>query len=428
MSRHPPRMIAGRMTGPTPAQRRPEPRRVGKWCAFGGISLSFFFLNAATFTSLGVVLFTMGADLHWSMTSAGLSFTVLGLACGLSSPLAAVVMVRIGGRGSLCIGASLLTAGFLIASVCQSLWLFFAAMVCLGVGFTLSANVPGVYLLAGWFGRGSSRIIGYYFMLGAFGAAFGPPVVSAIVQGAGWRAHWQLMAAVAAAIGSVCFVLVRDPTSVRGAPIAAGPGTAATGSWTPRQAMLTPQFILVCASQIMTMACVTTNSSALVAHLVRMGASQTAAAFVLSAGATTATLVKGGSGRLCEIVSPSLLLAGGLVLQAVGCAMLAIAHTPALQYGSALAFGTGWGLGIVACTIVPLRYFGDETGARILAVAALLTTVAAAGPVAAGLIADRTGSYAPIYNIYAGLLLMLAIPVTLMRAPRASLGMSTVPG
>ena len=415
------------MTGLTRRHQRPEHRQVGKWCAFGGISLSFFFLNAATFTSLGVVLFTMGADLHWSMTSAGLSFTVLGLACGLSSPLAAIAMVRLGGRGSLCVGAALLTAGFLIASVSQSLWLFFAAMVCLGVGFTLSGNVPGVYLLAGWFERGSSRIIGYYFMLGALGAAFGPPVVVAIVRSAGWRAHWQLMAAVAAAIGGVCFLLVRDPAGVRAVPMA-GPRTDAMAPWTPRQAMLTPQFMLVCASQIMTMACVTTNSSALVAHLVRMGASQTAAAFVLSAGAITATLVKGGSGRLCEIVTPSLLLAGGLVLQAVGCALLAIAHTAPLQYGSALAFGSGWGLGIVACTIVPLQYFGAETGAKILAVVALLTTVAAAGPLAAGMIADRTGSYAPIYNIYAGLLLVLAIPVTLMRAPRPALGLSAVPG
>jgi cyanate permease len=58
------------------------------------------------------------------------------------------------------------------------------------------------------------------------------------------------------------------------------------------------------------------------------------------------------------------------------------------------------------------------TGAKILSVVALLTTLAAAGPLAAGMIADHTGSFSPIYDIYAVLLLILAVPVVMMRAPR----------
>ena len=34
-------------------------QRLSKWLVFGAVSLAFFFLNLATFTSLGVVLFTM---------------------------------------------------------------------------------------------------------------------------------------------------------------------------------------------------------------------------------------------------------------------------------------------------------------------------------------------------------------------------------
>src|SRR5258708_22411882 len=68
--------------------------RVNKWLAFSAVSLAFFFLNLSTFTSLGVVLYTMVAELHWTMTAAGFSFSVLGLACGLSSPLPAVCLKR----------------------------------------------------------------------------------------------------------------------------------------------------------------------------------------------------------------------------------------------------------------------------------------------------------------------------------------------
>ena len=232
----------------------PPPAR--KWCAFGGAALVFFFLNAATFTSLGVVLFTMGADLHWSMTYAGLSFTALGLSCGLSSPLAAIAMTKLGGRGSLGLGATLLAIGFAIASMAQTLAVFFVAMLFLGIGFTLSGNIVGVYLIAGWFRRRTAAIIGYYLMLGALGAAFGPPLVESIVRNFGWRTHWQIMAIVAAAIAAICLLIVRDTDNPRDTPIdiAADDIPAETG-WSYRHAILTPQFLLVCAAMIMTMCC-----------------------------------------------------------------------------------------------------------------------------------------------------------------------------
>jgi cyanate permease len=43
--------------------------------------------------------------------------------------------------------------------------------------------------------------------------------------------------------------------------------------------------------------------------------------------------------------------------------------------------------------------------------------VAAVGPIAAGLIADNYGTFAPIYVIYAGLMIVLSIPIFLMQRP-----------
>ena len=61
-------------------------------------SLAFFFVTATTFTSLGYVLYTMVAELSWSKAAAGLSFSLLGLACGIASPLPPVLMKMIGTR------------------------------------------------------------------------------------------------------------------------------------------------------------------------------------------------------------------------------------------------------------------------------------------------------------------------------------------
>lgn len=402
---------------------------------FGATSLVFFFLNLATFTSLGVVLYTMVAELHWSMTAAGFSFTFLGLACGLSSPLPTLSIKWIGGRATLCLGAVLLVLGFLLASVSDSLALFYLAMVFLGVGYSLAGNVPSIYLIAGWYARGSARMIGFYFMLGALGAAFGPPIVEALVSGSGgWRGYWRTMALAAALIGIVCLALVREARVPSAAP-ADGPAenfdaAEETGreEWSPRQAILTPQFLLVSAAMAATMACVTTNSSVTVSHLVKLGATPSGAAFVLSAIAITATAVKGIAGRLCEKIAPPFLLSAGLVLQALGCLILGVASTPLLQYGSAVIFGTGWGLAYVSATVVLLEYFGVLTGSKILSIVWLLTTIAAAGPMLAGMIADRYGTFAPIFDLYAGMLLIIAVPIFLMREPAEQPSLSPAAG
>lgn len=411
-------------------------QRLNKWLVFGAVSLVFFFLNLSTFTSLGVVLYSMVAELHWSLTAAGFSFAFLGLACGLSSPLAALAMKWFGGRTTICFGSVLLLLGFFIASVSHSVLMFYGAMVFLGVGYSLAGNVPAIYLISGWFERGSARIIGLYLMLGALGAAFGPPIVEAIVSGSGgWRGHWQVMAITAAAVGAVCFALVRDAkprltadasAEERSTGIAKTGIAAATG-WSPKQAVFTPQFRLIAAAMAATMFCVTTNSSVAVNHLVKLGATPNAAAYVLSAIAITATIVKAVAGRMCENIAPKYIVAAGLVLQAVGSLMLAFADTTVLQYASALIFGTGWGFTYVAGTVVLLDYFGGTTGSKILSIVWFLVSVAAAGPIAAGMIADRYGTFAPIFILYAGMLSVLAIPIFMMRRPVGQASISAPP-
>ncbi len=407
-----------------------------KWLVFGAVSFAFFFLNLATFTSLGVVLYSMVAELHWSFTAAGFSFSFLGLACGMSSPLPALTMKWFGGRVTVCIGAVLLILAFYLSSISHTLLMFYIAMTFLGIGYSFAGNVPAVYLISGWFGRGSARIIGLYLMLGALGGAFGPPIVRAIVTTTGgWRGHWQVMTATAAFVGIVCFILVRDPKAAPAsalgdlldAPANGGKtGIASSSEWSPRQAVFTPQFMLIAAAMTATMFCVTTYSSVAVNHLVNLGATADGAAFVLSAISISATVVKAFAGWMCEKMSPTLIAAAGLLLQAAGTIILGFADSSALQFGSAILFGTGWGLTYVAGTVVLLDYFGGPVGSRILSIVWLLVSVAAAGPAAAGMIADRYGTFSPIFVVYAVMLICLSVPIFLMRRPIFSTSASRV--
>lgn len=385
------------------------------------VSLVFAFDSGATFSSLGVVLFTMAKDLGWSHADAGMSFSLLGLACGLSSPVPPWLMRRIGTRATVTLGVAVLATGALLASVTQNLWTFYAATVLLGTGFTLSGNVPAIFLLASWFPQRSARMIGLYLMLGALGGMVAPPLAQTMLGASGnWRVHWLALAIIAAVMTVICYVLIRNPPGEMharsSAVIAAERDKAAESS---KAAQRSPQFILITLAYIAITASATTMHSATVAHLDQLGITRIVAAFLLGIVGASSALSKGAGGWLGELVSSRRLLIAALALAALGMLLLGHAETALMGYAFAICFGLGWGGTYVATHVLLVEAFGRPLSASLLSAAHLWSTIATAGPFLAGLVADRFGSFAPIFWFYAASLVALTIAVALLRMPGA---------
>jgi MFS family permease len=390
-----------------------------RWWVLAAVMVSFFFLNASTFTSLGVALHRMAADMHWSQTAAGFSFSLLGIACGLSSPLPAVLLRHIGARWTITLGGVTLMTGFMLAAASHGLIAFYLAMVLLGVGYSLAGNVPAVYVIAAWFPQTTPRTIGVYLMAGASGAIVGPPLVQVIIAASGgWRTHWLVMAVAAAAIGAVSFLCVCDPAAdaTRDGKTLQSGWTVDHG-WTSREAMMTPQFVLVAASVALNLACVTTIHGIAVNHLTQLGATEVVAAFGLSMMAVAATVAKGIAGAVCERVPARALLAAGAALQALGMTVFAFADSSISIATFALIFGVGWGISYLAANVLLLEYFGRDTGSQLLAMTYMFSTIAAAGPLVAGATADHFGTFAPVFYLLAVLLAIIAVPIAAMGKP-----------
>lgn len=379
---------------------------------FVAASAAFCFVNATTFTSLGVALYAMSAELHWSQAAAGFSFSLLGLACGLASPLPMLVVLRVGGRATLCLGGLLLASGFALASASPGIGSFYAAMLLVGAGYTFAGNIPAIFLLSDWFTRRTAPVIGLYMMSGALGSTAGPPLVAWLVTLAGgWRGLWRVLALGAVGVALLCLALVRDPPVTQAA-------SGTVGRQTLWRAMRTRAFLLVAGAVAMTMTALTTIDSIAMPLLSGYGTGPAAIPFVLSALALVDALTRGVAGRLCERFAPGRLLGAGLAFQAAGCLALIVAVSPPLQYGAALLDGIGCGLAFVASSLVLLQEFGQRAGSELLSAVWLISTLAAAGPLAAGLVADRTGSFAPILVLYA--IMLLGLGWALSVAPRAA--------
>ena len=392
-------------------------------------SLGFFFVTATTFTSLGYVLYTMVADLGWSQAAAGMSFSFLGLACGLSSPLAPMMMKWIGTRLTMFLGGVVLGAGFLLAATVQGILVFFVATTFMGVGFSLIAPSPAVYLLATWFPKTASRMIGFYFMAGAFGGVVGPLVVGAIVSTTGsWRVHWMVMSIAAFVVGLVSLATIKDAVPVTAVSDVKNAGLAETAAdtevapWTVRQALMSRSFLLLALAMMVVQTVVTTMHSSLVAHVASLGQGPTPGALAMSLLALMGTLTKGVTGALSEKVSPKLLLVWGLALQGAAMVLLSFSVVPGWAYVAALLFGIGWGLSWLSAHVLLLRYFGGAIAGDMVAMATMATTFAVLGPLVAGWSADNTGSFVPVFLIFAGLLALTVVITALLLRPPAPRG------
>ena len=296
----------------------------------------------------------------------------------------------------------------------DSLALFTVAAGLVGIGFSLVANTPSIYLIAGWYGARAPRMIGIYMMLGTLGGAVGPPVAQAFVAGGGWRSYWVAMAALALALGGVCAVAIREPP-------AHGPAAPAREVPGYRRTVRSPQFAILALAMVAVQTCIVTVSSVTASHFARHGWPAGFAAQVLGLQGLVGTLATGCSGWLTERCDPRRMLAVGLLATACGMLLLAFGRSTVAACTFVGLFGAGWSVSCLAVTVLLVQYFGRQAGTAALAAIWMLAGAAAAGPAGAGYVADRTGSFAPMLCGLGLLLLPAALAALSLRAPRERL-------
>jgi MFS family permease len=374
----------------------------------GAVSAIFLFAGATTFNSLGVALFAMQAEFHWSEAEAGGGFLALGLSCCCLSMVSVALLARIGGRWTCVAGCLALCTGFLVAAATTNLVTIYAAAVILGLGYTLCANTPGIFLVAGWFGTRAPRMIGLYLTIGTLGGAIGPPAVQFLAAYGGWRFYWLVMAAIAAGLAAFCAMAIREPPPAVAHPDAPAaeifPGARAT--------LLSVHFRVIAAAMVITQLALLTVSGVAPAHLVAMHWPEGAGAQFLGAQGLIGTLGTGCAGWCAHRVHPRTMQAASLVALGSGVGLLAHATSTPVLAAACLAFGLGWSVACVAITLYLIRLFGPRSGTTALSAVWTLSGFATAGPWAAGLWADRAGGFSQPLWVLAVLPLLL-VPATL---------------
>ena len=406
--------------------------RTHPWITFTALSLLFFLVSAGSFNSLGVVLPAMVRELHWNWKQAGLGFTLLGVACGLTSVAAAASIRRIGVRATLLAGGAMLAVGFAALAMAHSVLTYLIGTSLIGIAFSFSTTVAGTHVLTAIFKR-RSTVIGAYFTIGTLGGVAGPLVYVAIVPHGGWRAYWWLYVAAAAVLA--VFAAVTSPDRIVHATEDAtppGPGEliAGLGAWTVRRALATSQYYVIVGGYTMFLLINTTAHGFAVEHLIERGVSQTAGAAMLSIEALIGAGVSVVGGVIGEKIRPKTLLIACLIGSIVGMAGLGLAHGYAMMAVYALGVGIGYGLSFVSSTMLLLTYFGRRAYLELYSIMCLISTIAALGPAVGGWARDTLGSFEGVFYLTALAGLVMLAATLLMRpaslAPAAGAGAAKV--
>jgi MFS family permease len=330
---------------------------------------------------------------------------------------------RWGPRIVIASGGVLLGAGLAGMSAVTALWqpyVLYGAVAALGMS---TAYVPCNATVVRWFVRRRGLAVGVASAGGSVGAFVLPPVALWLVSALGWRrAYLVFGAAIFLALTGVACVMRRDPESLGLHPDGAAPAApaGAFGGWTVREAVRLREFWMLFSVFGLSWTAIFIPLVHLVPLARDLGIEPLRAAILVSALGIAAVAGRLVMGWLSDRVGRRPILAVALAAQAVSFLALGRAATLPALAGATLLFGFSYGTVSVIFPAMVADFFGRaHAGSLVGLVFGLAGPTAALGPVGAGWIYDRLGSYAVACWISAAANLVALALLAFARAPRA---------
>jgi MFS transporter, OFA family, oxalate/formate antiporter len=407
----------------SPGARPGPPRFFHGWIVVMGAFL-ILFMAYGTQYAFGVFFAALIDEFGWSRASLSGVFSLYAFTYAAFALVSGRLTDRWGPRAVIAAGGVLLGLGLIAMSRVTALW---QPYVCYGLVAALgmsTAYVPCNATVAKWFTRRRGLAIGLASAGGSLGTFALPPVAHVVVSRLGWR--WAYVAfgvAVLLALNALAVLMRRDPESIGLGPDGdARPrgATARPEGWTPGRAMRTRAFWLLFAVFSATWIPVFVPLVHLVPMARGLGVPPLLAATLVSALGGAALVGRLLMGSASDRIGRRAALAVALALQVAAFVGFAVARDLPALYAASLVFGFSYGAGSTLFPAAVADYFGREQAASLAGLLfALAGSMAAWGPLAAGFIYDRAGSYQLAWWLSAGFNALALLLLAFARPPAA---------
>jgi OFA family oxalate/formate antiporter-like MFS transporter len=331
----------------------------------------------------------------WSRAFFSLLVATAPLAAGLASPVIGSLIDRYGERRIMIAGATMVGLSFITLSQANSAATFFVIFVVLGLGITASTIIPTALVITNWFREQRGVALGIAFAGIPLGGTAITIFANHIVQRRGFRTGYAAMAIpiLFVVIPLLTLFMRKPPAGEKTRGVSDTMGTALPG-FEVTEAVRTRSFWMIAIVEVFFATAGVGLRVHLVPFLTGIGYSPTLAAEVLAAMFALSAIGTFAIGPLADRLGGRVTLSLIFLVSAGGIAALLGASHLIAAVAFLLIFGL---LGETPSAILPLALsesLGVKRRGTLLGLQALFRTLGfAAGPVIAGRIFDRSGSY-----------------------------------
>jgi MFS transporter, OFA family, oxalate/formate antiporter len=357
-------------------------------------------------------------DFGWKRSDTSWVFTIAVLTFAATFIVGGKLQDRRGPRPAAFIGAVLVSLGFFLTSMTNSLtflFIVFGVIVGAGNGFGYSTPMP---VASKWFPDKRGLVVG--IMVGGYGAssAILGPLATSMIASIGWRSTFQVLGVAFLLMGLLATWLMKNPPTGYQPAGWTPPAAASRRDFTTSEMLRTPQFYLLWVAYCLGTTAGLMAISQMVPFARSAGLSAAVAAFALTAGAFGNAGGRILSGWLSDTVGRLTTLRIMVLTSAITMPLLfAFREDVTLFYllVAAVYWCYGTQLSVFASTTADLygtKNLGVNYGVLFTAWGAAGTL----GPLVAGRVFDATKSYQ--YAFYAaGVLALVAFASLLLAKP-----------
>ena len=351
-----------------------------------------------TMFSLPVLLRPISEDTGWSTTGVSTAMTIGFLALAFASMVWGGLSDRFGPRVVVLAGSALLAASMAVASQASSL-IEFQLVFGLVVGAATAAIfAPMMACVTGWFETQRSLAVS----LVSAGMGMAPmtmsPLAAWLVTDYDWRTTMLILAAIAAAIMIPAALLVRRPPALQSANAGPSASMEAAPEMSVRQAVRTPQFIILLLTNFF---CCATHSGPIfhtVSYAITCGIPMIAAVTIYSVEGLAGMGGRIAFGFMGDRFGAKNILVIGLLLQAFGVLSYVFVNQLTGFYTVAVMVGFIYAgvmplYAVIARENFPLKMMGTVIGGTAMAGSLGMAT----GPLLGGLLYDNFATYSWLY-------------------------------
>jgi sugar phosphate permease len=379
----------------------------GWWIVAAGFGIEAL-IGALMFHAYGAYVVLLREEFGWSKTLLSAAFAMSRAESGILGPVQGWLTDRFGPRVLIRIGMIVFGLGFMLFSQIGSPLAFFATFFLMALGSSLGGYLPVTVAIVNWFRRRRALALS----ISATGMAMGGFLVQIVVVALsrfGWR--WTAFASgvLVLVLGLPIAQLIRHRPELYGEhpdgdrssndPLSASArsrtAVALPADFTPREAIRTRAFWCISIGHGTALLVVSAIMVHLIVHVTeRLGYSLRQAAAVvalMTAVQITGQLTGGWAG---DRWSKRLICVGCMLAHATALLLLAAATAFWMVMAFAILHGLAWGIRGPLMGALRADYFGAGAFGTISGFSSMIVMFGMmGGPLIAGLLADRTGSY-----------------------------------